>query len=179
MDGLKGDLLLPGEYEYCEIRNFRCPQADLSDFIFRNCTFLHCDFSMIRVDNTTFSEVVFKECKLTGTSLQRCAPLLLSFRFEHCVLGMVSFFKLKLKNTGFTNCDLTDADFAECDLTGSSFSGCNLQGTRFEQTRLEKVDFTGAQNLFLHPDLNTITGASFTTEQALGLLVKYKIRIVG
>lgn len=87
------------------------------------------------------------------------------------------FYKLKLKNTQFNNCNLQDADFTEANLTNSSFRNCNFSNAIFENTILEKVDFRNSYNYSINLETNPIKNAKFSSGEIKGLLDKYGIEI--
>ncbi len=98
-------------------------------------------------------------------------------KFETCQLNLSSFYKLTLKGTYLTDCNLTEVDFTEADLTGSIFNNCNLNGTIFDKSVLEKVDFRTSNNFTIDPEKNQIKKAKFSKSSISGLLDKYDIEI--
>lgn len=112
-----------------------------------------------------------------GIQFQECNSFLLSFRFENCILKLSVFYKLKLKKTGFINCNLQEADFTEADLTSAVFDNCDLHRTLFFGTNLEKADFRSSYNYSLDPERNRIKKARFSRLGIAGLLDKYNIEI--
>jgi uncharacterized protein YjbI with pentapeptide repeats len=84
---------------------------------------------------------------------------------------------MKLKKTGFNNCNLQEADFTETDLTSSVFENCDLYRTVFYGTILEKADFRSSFNYSFDPERNRIKKARFSRLGVTGLLEKYNIEI--
>ena len=171
-------VMLPkGEYENCIFKNCNFYNADLSGFIFRECKFDGCDFSLARVRNTTLNDISFLNCKLLGIQFQECNSFLFSVKFGNCVLKMSVFYKLKLKKYTFSNCNLQEADFTDANLSGSIFENCDLQRTVFYNTNLEKADFITSYNYSFDPERNRIKKARFSRLGVTGLLDKYNIEI--
>lgn len=75
------------------------------------------------------------------------------------------------------NCKAHDVDFADSDLTGSDFSNTDFLESRFNHTKLDRCDFRGAQNYFISPLDNRVSGAQFSLPDVLSLLSPFKIRI--
>ena len=72
---------------------------------------------------------------------------------------------------------MRDTDFSEVNLTDSVFSECDLSGVVFYNTTLEKVDFRTAKNYAIDPELNKLKNAKFSGFNLEGLLHKYKLKI--
>ena len=171
------DPLKKGEYENCHFINCDFPEGDLSEIRFVECQFVGCNLSLANIKQTTFFDVLFKDCKMLGLRFDLCRELGLSFRFENCRLDHSVFFKRKLKKTVFNDSVLTDVDFTDGDLTASVFDKCNLSGAVFENTVLEKVDFRTSFNYTIDPDLNRVKRAKFALNGIGGLLTKHNIII--
>jgi len=167
--------LIKGEFENCTFKNCNFYNTDLSGFIFRECKFDGCDFSLVRLKQTTLHDISFLNSKLLGIQFQECNSFLFSVSFRNCILKMSVFYKLKLKKYRFENCNLQEADFTETDLSGSVFENCDLQRTVFYNTNLEKADFTTSYNYSFDPERNRIKKARFSKSGVIGLLDKYNI----
>ena len=89
----------------------------------------------------------------------------------------ISFYKMKMPKTNFTNCSVKGINFSNCDLTGSDFSGANLDGAVFDNTVLKSADFQTAHHYKIDPEFNTLAKAKFSVDGIMGLLEKYDIRI--
>ena len=101
----------------------------------------------------------------------------MSFKFENCILDHSSFYKTKIRETVFKNCQLREVDLAECDLTGSLFENCDLTGAKFERTILERSDLRTSFHFSIDPEINRIKKAKFSLSAISGLLDKYDIEI--
>lgn len=166
-----------GVYENCRFIHVDFSNLDLSDFKFIECEFLQSNLSLVKLNQTLFQNVHFKDSKLLGLEFENCNEFSLSLRFENCQLNHSSFYKLNLKKTVFKNCEMVECDFTNSDLTASIFENSNLDSTRFEYTKLEKVDFRTAYNFAFDPEKNIIKGALFSKHNVIGLLRKFDIKI--
>jgi uncharacterized protein YjbI with pentapeptide repeats len=132
---------------------------------------------MAVLQNTSFKDAKFKNCKQLGLRFDQCNKLLFSVSFELCVLNFASFYRLKLKNTIFKECKLEEVEFIEADLTKASFHNCDLNRATFENTVLEGADLRTAYNFSVDPEINRMSKARFSVVGVAGLLDKYKIVI--
>jgi len=165
------------EYADCLFENCHFQEVDLSGISFDNCRFEGCDLSLAKVRDTAFREIRFSNCKLLGIRFEYGNTFGLSLDFTGCLLNFASFFRLKLKETVFKNCQLVETDFAETDLSGAVFDECDLAGATFDHTNLEKADFRTAVNYIIHPESNRIKKAKFSAAGLAGLLTGYGIEI--
>jgi uncharacterized protein YjbI with pentapeptide repeats len=169
---------LPGkEFERCTFIQCNFSACDFSEILFSECQLDNCDFSLVSLNNTALQEIKFINCKMLGLRFDYCNPFLFAVQFENCVLNFSSFYKMQLKNTRFSNCMLHEVEFTETNLTGASFDECDLSGVVFENTNLEKADFRLAANFSIHPEINRINQARFSSQNLAGLLYRYNIRI--
>ena len=166
-----------GDYEHCTFINCIFSEADISNINFSECEFNGCNMSMAKIKNTAFRDIQFKACKLLGLHFENTNPFLFSVGFENCLLNLSSFYKLRLKNTKFTNCSIHEVEFTEADLTNATFKNCDLSGAIFDNTVLEKVDFRSSYHFSINPELNRIKKAKFSLTTIVGLLHKYNIEI--
>ena len=166
-----------GEYDACTFTNCGFHNADLSGWVFRDCTFRSCDLSLARLRDASFQDVVFADCKLMGLHFNVCNKLLLTVRFERCVLKHSTFHKLALKKTSFVNCNLQDADFTDTDLTLAVFDRCDLLNAQFARTNLKQADLRSSYNYIIDPEQNVVKQARFSLSGVVGLLGKYDVVI--
>ncbi|NTW83564.1 MAG: pentapeptide repeat-containing protein [Chlorobiaceae bacterium] len=164
-------------YEDCSFIRCNFNASDLSGSIFRNCRFVNCDLSLAKLRDTGFQEVHFSGCKLLGTVFSDCSKLLFEAGFEHCMMKLSSFQKMKLRNTVILKCDLREADFSETDLSCSTFAECDLLLAIFHHTNLEGADLRTAFNFSISPENNRLRKARFSADGLPGLLDSYGIVI--
>ena len=165
-------------YEDCQFSNCNFASLNLSKFSFENCEFIDCDLSMINVTYAAFKEVTFRNCKALGIKFETCNPFLFKIDFQNCQLNFSSFFGLPMKHFLFKGSEIRECDFAEADLSCAKFIDCNLDASNFDRTNLTKADFSTAVNFTIDPDGNHIDDAQFSKEGLLGLLTKYKIKVI-
>jgi len=165
------------DYENCIFNNCDFSNSDLSKRVFLECEFITCNLSSARLHKTAFKTVKFKDCKLLGLRFEDCDDFLFEVNFENCLLNLSSFYKMKIKKTGFKGSHLSETDFTEADLTSAVFDNCDLTAAKFEHTILEKVDFRTSHSYSIDPELNKIKKAKFSVHGVVGLLNKYDIEI--
>ena len=167
----------PAEYENCRFINCNFTENNLSKITFIDCVFEGCNLSTANISGTSFQDIQFINCKMLGLHFEDCNPFLLSMSFDHCILNLCSFYKLKLKESRFNNCSLQEADFTEADLSGAVFNESNFAGAKFDHTNLEKADLRTAVQYSINPSVNKIKKAKFSVDGIRGLLDQYDIVI--
>ena len=167
---------LEQEYEDCTFSNCDFSSMQLCNIVFEDCTFEFCNFSLTKMDSS-FRDVRFKECKMTGTSFLNMKDFS-SLSFEKCHLEYASFMRTKLKRTKFVECNLNEVDFSESDLSMSVLKNCDLTSALFSNTNLEKADLTTSHNYIIDPRNNKIKKARFSKEGLIGLVLYLGIVIV-
>lgn len=165
------------EYDNCTFEGCNFENSKLNGAVFADCIFIDCNFGNAKIGGTGFKKVEFKNCKLLGLNFAAADPFLFEAGFNGCHMQLVSFYKLKLKNFTFSNCQLRDADFAEADLTNAVLNECDLANAIFDNTILEKADLRSSYNFAIDPERNRLKKAKFSKEGLAGLLHKYNIEI--
>ena len=104
------------ETNYYECTFDKCNFSDkpIGRVIFEKCTFKECNLSLVKTSNTSWLDVLFTDCKMTGINFSLSNRFGLSVEFHNCLLSYALFTEMKLKGTRFIGCDLQN--------TG----GCNL-----------------------------------------------------
>lgn len=166
-----------GEYENCDFINCNFSNTNLSGFRFAECRFNGCNLSLVKLTDTALQDAQFAHCKLLGVRFDACNSFLLKADFEHCILSLASFYRVKLTGGRFIQCTLHETDFTEAVLTGSVFDGSNLAGAIFDQCNLEKADFRTAVNYLINPASNRVKKAKFSLHGVAGLLQQFDIVI--
>jgi len=72
---------------------------------------------------------------------------------------------------------LKETDFSEVNLSSSIFSECDLTGAIFSHSTLKKVDFRTAINYSIDPEFNKLEKAKFSEFNLEGLLYKHHLDI--
>lgn len=164
-----------GEYIACTFISCLMTKANLSGYVFEDCTFISCDLSMVVMNDTAWRNVTFRDTKMLGVSFDVCKTFGLSFMFEGCLLDHSSFCGKKLRNTRFVKCRLHETDFSECDLTASVFDHCDMARVVFVQSNLESCDLRSSTGYRIDPEVNRLRGAMFSYPEVLTLLHKYGV----
>jgi uncharacterized protein YjbI with pentapeptide repeats len=100
------------------------------------------DLSGSDFDESTFTRVVFHECRLSGAVFSRC-----SFRdvlFSGCRLNQANFAMSDTSTVTFEDSDLRESDFYAANLGGARFFDCNLTGAQFSKATTTGVRFHGS-----------------------------------
>lgn len=166
-----------GEYENSTFINCLFANGDLSGIEFSQCLFESSDLSMVNISQSAFREVRFRSCKLLGVQFNYCNKFLLSVRFENCTMDFASFYQVPLKKGIFEDCKLEEVDFTESNLAEARFHNCNFFRAQFNNTILEAADFRTSYNFSIHPERNKIKKAKFSSQNIIGLLDVYNIKI--
>jgi uncharacterized protein YjbI with pentapeptide repeats len=171
------ETLVPGTYDGCRFVQCNLEGADLSGFHFIDCRFEHCNLGNAKLTGTSLRDVLFIHCKMIGLAFDQCHDVFFDVQFDHCILDFSNFHLRKLAGKKFIHCSLKESDFTEADLTGASFEGADLQGAVFDQARLGKADFRNALNFIIDPEKSQAKKAKFSLEGLPGLLTKYELDI--
>lgn len=166
-----------GTYEQCEFVGCDLANSNLSGYVFTDCRFDDCNLSMASLQNTALREVAFSGSKLLGLRFDECNSFGFAVTFDTCILNHSSFYKTKLTNTRFTQCQMYEVEFTEADLHSAIFDACDLHVSTFERTNLEKADFRTAINFSIDPTINRMNNARFSRDNITGLLYAFPMVI--
>ncbi len=166
-----------GTYHQCRFLNLDLKEANLSDYVFTECVFENCDFSLAKCKQTGLMQVTFIGCKLLGFNFESCKDFLFEVRFENCLLNLANFYKKRLKQCVFKQCILKETDFTAANLNKAQFIDCDLSGAIFYQTNIEECDFRTAYHFSIDPENNQVKKAKFSANGLAGLLDKYQLKI--
>jgi uncharacterized protein YjbI with pentapeptide repeats len=156
------DNVLNEEYENCEFINCTFAEIHIGKVGFDHCKFTDCNLSLCKMNTTSWSEVEFVDCKMTGIEFTYCNNYSLSVGFTKCNLQYALFVGTNLHDTIFDGCNLQEADFSEANLKGASFMDCDLALAVFSKTNLEKANFTTAVNFEIDPTNNRLKKTRFS-----------------
>lgn len=165
------------DFEQCEFVDCHFNSIDLSEINFIDCQFNTSDLSLAKIENTSFQNVTFNNCKMIGFNLTDCNQFGLKVKFDACTLNESSFYNIQLPKTHFKDCQLKNVDFGYANISQSYFENCDLQQAIFDQTNLEKSNWTTAYNFIINPNENKIKNAKFSKENCIGLLHHFQIKI--
>lgn len=165
------------EFSKCIFENCNFTESNLSGTNFYECAFHECNLSFVALEHSTLNDIQFHESKIVGVSFRKCSQSLLSIDFYNCILDHVDFSDTDLKKTTFKDSIIKECFFENTTLTEANFSGSDLQGSIFTNTDLTRANFVGALNIVIDPRNNIIKKATFSREEALGLLDVFDIEI--
>jgi len=166
--------------------NCRFIDCDFSETSFYQCKFVDCYFkssnlSLIKVNSSSFNEVEFDGCKMTGINwaLVRWPSIALTspIYFKSCDISLSTFYQLKLPELLIIACKAHDVDFRGCDLTRADFTKTDLENSQFMHTKLNETDFRGSVNYVISPVENSLSRAKFSTPDVINLLQAFNIEI--
>lgn len=168
---------LTGEYENCIFSQCNFSSVNLSLSVFIDCEFINCNLSLMKLQDTAFRNVKFVDCKMLGLRFDITNDFGFEVSFSNCNLANSIFWKKRLKDTLFKDCNLSEVDFNDCDLTKAKFVNSDLSGAAFERTKLVGCDFRSAYSYRIDPEKNDVKKAVFSLQGVRGLLSKYDIKI--
>jgi fluoroquinolone resistance protein len=169
---------LETEYSNCLFSNCDFYDIHLGEVLFDDCRFVACNFSLVKMEKTSWSHVRFEECKMTGIDFTDCNRFTFSACFIGCNLNYAVFTANNLQDTRFEDCTLEEATFSQSNLKGASFANCNLRRAIFSSSNLEKADFSTALHFEIDPNSNKLTNATFSRFGLSGLVASFGIKLV-
>lgn len=138
-------------------------QVGLSGLDLRACVFEKCSFQNGRADHAAFTDVVFRDCDLsgldcTGASFVRCAMIdckgvglrAIESYWHHVLIQGGAYSYANFSTSTLRSCELRAAwmpnvSFTDCTLSGFLPTNAVLTGVDFFGTPLAGVDFRNAQ----------------------------------
>jgi len=170
------------EFEDCSFTECDFTEATFKKCRFIECTFVECNLSVIKIDQSQFTDVAFEHCKLIGVDWTRAMwsqlRLAASLEFKECVLNDSSFFDLNLDELKLVGCKAHDVDFRNGSFCYAKFSFSDFTGSLFGKTDLSGADFTEAVNYDIDVFDNKIDQAKFTKYEAVRLLGSLDIELL-
>lgn len=168
------------EGEYTKICFDHCDFSEVAfgDIQFEDCQFIACNLSLCKSYGTSWSNVSFDGCKMTGINFSNANRFTYRAGFKDCQLQYASFHALNLQGTLFDKCQLEEVDFTGCILKKAVFNECELVRAEFSQCNLEYADFVTARGYLINPSENRISHARFSRYGLAGLLTTFRIEIV-
>lgn len=179
---LTGICLEQKEFEDCTFK-----QCDFSEACFKHCKFIDCEFlqcnlSLIKLEYSKFSGVIFTESKLIGINWTQAQwPRLLfnsPITFYQSILNDSSFYGLSLQEMVMEGCKVHHVDFREGNFSKSNFSHSDFTESLFNSTDLSHADFSGASDYTIDIYNNILKGAKFSRFEAERLLYCLDIELV-
>ncbi|MBU2515292.1 pentapeptide repeat-containing protein [bacterium] len=169
-------------FEDCTFEGCNFNEAIFNKCKFVDCHFVKCNLSVLKVDYSKFTDVVFDECKVIGIDWTKaswanftfCSPI----KFHKSILNDSSFFGLKLKEIVIEECKAHDVDFRDGDFSEANFTHTDFSNSLFNKTNLSGADFTEATNYYFDIYFNDIKRAKFCRYEAVNLLESLGIELV-
>jgi uncharacterized protein YjbI with pentapeptide repeats len=164
-------------FQNCTFYKCNLKGCTFEDSSFDKCVFDDCDISLMKIKDTSFSNVTVKNSKALGIMwLDADAPF--SIQFLDSRISFCSFYGKPLKKAKFLNCNADETDFSECNLMEADFAGTDLRNARFFNTNLTKANFVGATNYFIDTQTNKISKAKFSLPEAISFLHALDIELI-
>ncbi|MCZ0975866.1 pentapeptide repeat-containing protein [Streptomyces albulus] len=142
------------EFSGCELSSLQWTDSKISRVVFRDCKLMGAS-----LEDITLGNVLFVDCKLDYSALTRVRAV-----------SPVIFAKTSLRETTFTNTDLSAALIDDCDLrltefSGGKYRGLDLRNNDISQLRgissLKQIVIDQAQTLQLAEALTAELNVTF------------------
>ena len=142
------------------IRDLHLEKEDLSGLVLQDVVFDHCRLPGCDWFGTSFSDVTFHTCDLSGGNFENSYWLrfachetkALGIRLQNCRMrhglleqgrfSAANWNQSRLREVRFSSSALTGSFFSRCIFTGVEFQQCDLSQVNFFHTPLEHVDLT-------------------------------------
>lgn len=144
--------------------------VDIYDVIFEGC-----NLSNLCFDSKMLSRVVFKNCKLVGTTFINAH--LKDIFFDNSVVKLCNFANAKLENVSFVDSDLSDSFFLESEVKQIAFDRVNLTKTEFVKVNLNNVDLSTCDIYGTLFDMKSLKGIIVDSLQCSSLVGMLGVKI--
>ncbi len=169
------------EFDGCSFTECNFTEATFRTCNFVDCEFIKCNLSVVNIEYSKFSDVVFNESKLIGVNwttvswpgLALSAPI----KLFKCIINDCSFLGLKLPELVIEECKAHHVDFRDGDFSNANFGYTDFTGSLFSNTNLSSVNFCEARNYDIDIYNNIIKRAKFTRFEAVSLLESLEIEL--
>ena len=175
---LRGGQISDRVFRECTFSNVTLAEVRLRDCRFEDCIVRLSDWTMAKVYGTALRGVKFEGSKLMGIDWSD-GHRSLDASFKECVLDYCSFARIDLRKCTFKDCRMLEVNFSEANLTESDFSGSSLDRSRFQRTNLSRANLTGASNLLFNPTDNKVKGAVISLDAAVGIVAAMGMTVSG
>jgi Uncharacterized low-complexity proteins len=165
-------------FRECTFTNVTFAEARLRECRFEDCVVRLSDWTMAKVYGTAMRGVKFEGSKLMGIDWSD-GHRSLDASFKECVLDYCSFVRIDLRKCAFKDCRMLEVNFSEANLTEADFSGSNLDRSRFHRTDLSRANLAGATNFLVNAAENKVKGAVISLDAAVGIVAAMGITVSG
>lgn len=153
------------EFDGCSFINCTFRSTEFLSCKFSECIFEGCELSLMKVKNSTFNDVVFKNSKVTGVDFSHLSEPV-EIHFDTCNVNMSSFYNLDMRHAKILNSSLHDVDFVETNLEKADCSGSDFMGALFGRTNLKSAKLSSAKNYMINPNENIVTNMEVSLPHA-------------
>ena len=165
------------EFDNCTFKNCQFHKTTLDSCRFIDCAFLECDLSLIKIEDSYFSDIVVKDSKAIGIDFSALTSHI-QMKFYDSNVSMSSFFQVDLKHSEFIRCNLNEVDFEQTGLEKVNFKESDLLNATFGNTNLKNADLSSAKNYLINPEHNNLKGTKVSLPQADSFLKFLDVKIV-
>jgi fluoroquinolone resistance protein len=170
------------EFDACTFTNCDFSETTFARCNFVDCEFINCNLTLVKIDYSRFSDVLFTESKLIGVNWTKVSwPSLAmgaAVKFYKCIVNDCSFYGLAMQNLVLEECKAHCVDFREGDFSNANFTYTDFTGSFFASTRLCGADFTEATDYDIDIYQNDIKHAKFSRFEAVRLLDCLEIELL-
>ncbi len=162
------------EYTDCTFTHCRWQDLRVENGSFVNCRFVGCQWSNVVFSFSQMRDGRFENCAFRGIAwggLQGKSALAKPLAaVKNCMFQYNDFSGMALPEFDFASCEFRDCRFDSCRLTGADFHGVRLGESQFTRCALDKADFRDAQGYCIDPANNTLRKARFSFPDVVRLL---------
>lgn len=170
------------EFEGCAFQECNFSEATFNRCNFVDCEFTKCNLSLVKIEYSKFSDVLFNESKLIGINWTKASWPRFGFsapiKFCKSIVNDCSFYGLSLQELVLEECKAHNVDFREGDFSNANFTYTDLTGSFFTNTNLSGADFSEATDYDIDIYQNEIKQATFSRFEAVRLLDSLEIELV-
>lgn len=170
------------EFDGCTFKECNFSEATFTRCNFVDCEFTRCNLSVVQIEYSKFSDVLFNESKLIGINWTKVSWPSLVFsspiKFYKSIISDCSFYGLTLQDLVLDECKAHNVDFREGDFSNANFTYTDFTGSFFTNTNLSGADFSEATNYDINIYQNEIRRTKFSRFEAVRLLDCLEIELV-
>lgn len=170
------------EFDGCTFNGCNFSESTLTKCNFVDCEFIKCNLSVVKIEYSKFSDVIFHESKLIGINWTKVSWSKFVFnspvKFYKSIVNDCSFYGLSLQEIVLEECKAHNVDFRSGDFSNANFTYTDFTGSFFVNTNLTGADFSEATDYDIDIYQNEIKRAKFSRFESLRLLEGLEIELV-
>lgn len=182
-ESFAGDIIYSKEFEGCTFIECNFTEAVFDRCNFIECEFTKCNLSVMKIEYSKFSDVLFHDSKAIGIDWTKAAWPRLMFsspiKFYNSIINDSSFYGLSLQDLVLEGCSAKNVDFRDGDFSNANFKYTEFGNSMFSDTNLTRADFTDATDFDIDIFRNNLKKAKFCRFEAINLLGCLDIDLVG